>query len=248
MSRPDANGNTNIGWESCVTAFLFFWLIGTPLIIVQGIAAGWMVDRLQSEPAPWAVRLLALCIWANPFFGLAIWRWRKWGAYGIVASAAVAFAIAWQVSWLFGLFGAAWLAILAFLLRLRPLWREPAVVWMLGDDPTFGRLSTNRDRLRAVNACRHNDRGVEHYERGEYDEAIRALRKAVAGKPDYAMAHQNLANAMAMKGMQNRSPGLVRQAIWHMRRAIEICPDFERAKRNLATLEANLGTLEEVLR
>ena len=41
----------------------------------------------------------------------------------------------------------------------------------------------------------HFDRGVTHFEKGEYDAAVAACKKAIAIKPDYANAYHNRAVA-----------------------------------------------------
>jgi len=120
----------------------------------------------------------------------------------------------------------------------------PIVVWLpRDDDPTFGSLLTNEDKQRAVAASQHNDRGVSCYERSDYDGAIAEYRRALRIKPDYAMAHQNLANALGMKGRDLSSPDLLEKGIHHMKEALRICPGFERAERNLPVLEAHYAVV-----
>ena len=79
-------------------------------------------------------------------------------------------------------------------------------------------------------------------EAGRTVEAISTYEQALRTKPDYALAHNNLANALA--GLPGRRP----EALGHYEQALQVKPDFALAHNNLANELAKLpGRLQEAL-
>ncbi len=75
--------------------------------------------------------------------------------------------------------------------------------------------------------------GWFHYQRGEYDDAIKRYHAAIALQPTTALFHNNLGNAYAQKHM-------LPPAIAELRRAIELKNDYPEAHMNLGlALEAS---------
>lgn len=62
----------------------------TGLVYLLGAST---VTRTLPNIPEWAIFLLALLGSANSGFALAIWKWKRWGVYGFVASALVAFVV-----------------------------------------------------------------------------------------------------------------------------------------------------------
>ena len=97
-----------------MTAFLIVAFIANPLSGLFYLFSGSTITNLPQ----WTIPVMGLFSFANFVFALAIWKWKKWGAYGFAASALAAFVI--NVLYVgiggavMGLLGA---AILAFLLR-----------------------------------------------------------------------------------------------------------------------------------
>lgn len=67
---------------------------------------------------------------------------------------------------------------------------------------------------------------LRYYNLGQYEQTIEAARKALALRPDYALAYNNICSAHIMLGAYD-------QAISACQRALEIDPGFERARNNL---------------
>jgi tetratricopeptide (TPR) repeat protein len=66
-------------------------------------------------------------------------------------------------------------------------------------------------------------------QQGKASEAIAQFQIAVAALPDYAQAHCNLADALALEGN-------IDDALAHYRRALEIDPNFAPAQQQLEQL------------
>jgi hypothetical protein len=98
-------------------------LIVNPLTGLYYLLAGSTVRQSLPNLPAWAVPVLGLLALANFVFAIAIWKWKKWGMYGFVGSAVVAFLVNLiGIGILGSLFGLVGLAILAFLLR--PVWNQ----------------------------------------------------------------------------------------------------------------------------
>jgi len=86
----------------------------------------------------------------------------------------------------------------------------------------------------------HMDRGMEYYERGEYDEAVAEFQAAIELEPDDAGAHRNLGTAYLEQGKYE-------EAAAAYEKAIELDPDFGEAYGDLAGAYVNLGRLSEAI-
>jgi tetratricopeptide (TPR) repeat protein len=67
---------------------------------------------------------------------------------------------------------------------------------------------------------------------GKVQEAISHWDQALRLKPDYALAHNNLGNALLQAGR-------VQEAIGHYEQALRIKPDLVQAQTNLARARAS---------
>ena len=72
-------------------------------------------------------------------------------------------------------------------------------------------------------------RGTELVRQGKLDQAIALFQTAISLAPDSALAHNNLADALALQGNIN-------EALSHYRRALAIDPAFAPAKHGLEQL------------
>ena len=79
---------------------------------------------------------------------------------------------------------------------------------------------------------RHNERGIELANRGWSDEAISEFQKAIATDPNYAPAHDNIANLYAEKGDYLK-------ALQIYLRAIELEPDSATVRYNFGCFISN---------
>ena len=82
--------------------------------------------------------------------------------------------------------------------------------------------------------------GTELLERGQYDEAVTALREAAAAEPGSADAHNALGAALE----QTRE---LAEARVHYERAVALEPDLAVARRNLGALLGRLGEIDAAI-
>jgi Flp pilus assembly protein TadD len=75
-------------------------------------------------------------------------------------------------------------------------------------------------------------------ERGRHDEAIAACRQAIAVRPDYPEAHNNLGNAL-------QALGRFEEAVAAYRTALELRPDYTKAASNFGGALQGAGKLDE---
>jgi len=75
---------------------------------------------------------------------------------------------------------------------------------------------------------------------GKPDDAVNSYRKALAIRPDYADAHNNLGNAL-------QELGKVKEAEASYQRALSIEPDYADAHNNLGNALRRLDKLEEAV-
>lgn len=77
----------------CLSAFLIMVMVVNPMVsIVYFLAGDWVAKSNPGMPG-WAIPLLALFGLFNAACAVAIWRWKRWGVYGFVASAVVALTV-----------------------------------------------------------------------------------------------------------------------------------------------------------
>ena len=82
--------------------------------------------------------------------------------------------------------------------------------------------------------------GVVAHQAGKNDVSVDLITKALAIKPDYAEAHNNLGNTL-------RDLGQLDEAVASYRKALVIKPDFAEAHNNLGNALRDLGKLEEAV-
>ncbi|HUY90073.1 MAG TPA: tetratricopeptide repeat protein [Pirellulales bacterium] len=82
--------------------------------------------------------------------------------------------------------------------------------------------------------------GLIDYQRGRFAPAVDRLRKVVQLRPDYAEAHNNLGNALAVQGQLSKAEHSFREALRHK-------PQYADAFNNLANTLRDQGKLEESL-
>ncbi len=87
----------------------------------------------------------------------------------------------------------------------------------------------------------YNNLGSSLIERGEHQEAIALLQKALALKPEYARAHNNLGIALDVTGRKA-------EAIRHYAKVIEDDPDNVFVRNNLGVALVSLGRIDEGIR
>jgi tetratricopeptide (TPR) repeat protein len=77
-------------------------------------------------------------------------------------------------------------------------------------------------------------------DKNQYDEAITALKQALAENPGDAVVHNSYGAALAAKGRLG-------EATAQYRRAVDLSPDYPDAHNNLAAALANAGKLDEAI-
>jgi protein O-mannosyl-transferase len=82
--------------------------------------------------------------------------------------------------------------------------------------------------------------GADLAQKGQWEEAIRHFRKALALRPDYPKAHSNLANVLYDRGQ-------VREAFEHFEEALRIDPNAVEVRYNYGTALAEQGRLTEAV-
>lgn len=107
----------------CLTAWLVLILIANPLTAIYYLTSGSQVARVFPSMPGWVIPVLVVGAILNTIFGVGLWTWHKWGAYGLYASAAVALAINLTAGLGATAFlGAIGAVILYFLVR--PVWTQ----------------------------------------------------------------------------------------------------------------------------
>ena len=102
----------------CLTALLIFMFILNPLVGLYYLFWGSTITQTIPTFPVWAIPLFVVLSFANLVFAIAIWQWKKWGMYGFVGSALIAFVVnLMSVGILPAFFGLIGVALLAFLLR-----------------------------------------------------------------------------------------------------------------------------------
>ncbi len=101
--------------------------------------------------------------------------------------------------------------------------------------------------LDSENALHHNNRGFTLYRLGRFEEAVKALGRAIRLAPDFVHPHKNLAWLQATCPDETfRDAGA---AVQHARRAIDLCePGDESLFPILAAAHAEAGEFEEAVR
>jgi len=88
----------------------------------------------------------------------------------------------------------------------------------------------------------HNERGVNHFEKDQFDEAIAESRQAVEIWPN-ELYWMNLGNSLVTKGARERNRHCILEGIEALQQSLRIKPDFERAQKNLLLAKQMLPSL-----
>jgi len=86
----------------------------------------------------------------------------------------------------------------------------------------------------------YNIIGAANQSLGNLEEAIKAYKKSLSIKPDYAEAHNNI-------GVTLREQGKLDKAVTALKKALSIKPDYAEAYNNIGIVLRNLGKLEEAI-
>jgi len=97
-----------------------------------------------------------------------------------------------------------------------------------------------RDRGRWIACTKLVERGDVFAGEARLEKAKKYYRKALEVYPDYAVAHNNLGNALVKS--EN-----VAEALKHYQEALRIAPEFSEARSNIATVLAYQGKTDEAL-
>jgi hypothetical protein len=102
----------------CLTAFLILMFITNPLVAIYYFVTGSSVRQALPNMPAWIIPALGIIGIANFIFAIAVWKWKKWGMYGLATTAGITFFInAIGINILTAIWGLVGVALLAFLLR-----------------------------------------------------------------------------------------------------------------------------------
>jgi len=82
--------------------------------------------------------------------------------------------------------------------------------------------------------------GLNYYQRGEYDEAIKEFRKALELNPERSEIHYNL-------GLVLEAKGLLQEAIQEYKKALELNPEDAEAHNNLGIVYYKQGNYKKAV-
>ena len=86
----------------------------------------------------------------------------------------------------------------------------------------------------------HNNIGIIHFDRGQFEQSLACYQQAIAAKPDYAEAYNNL-------GITLRKLGQFQEAVAAFNEAIRIVPDYAIAHLNLGDLLLDNDAIDEAV-
>jgi tetratricopeptide (TPR) repeat protein len=119
-----------------------------------------------------------------------------------------------------------------------------ALTWRAWNQAAFWRdsetLFTHALAVTANNDVAENNLGIVLFQKGNVDEAISKLQRAVDLRPENAPAHYNLAKALLQKGQ-------VADAMAHYRKLLEIAPNNIEARNILGTVLIQQGRTREAI-
>jgi hypothetical protein len=72
--------------HGCLTAFLIFILIANAAAALMFIFGGQMIKENAPEIAAWTLPLLAIGAVLNLVFAIALFKWKKWGFWGVLVT------------------------------------------------------------------------------------------------------------------------------------------------------------------
>lgn len=75
---------------------------------------------------------------------------------------------------------------------------------------------------------------LSYYKNGQYKKCIEACEKAIKGRPDFALAYNNICSAYNALGELDK-------ALIACKKAVELAPDYNRAKNNLKLVSDNIA-------
>lgn len=117
--RTEISQPTELVRGNCLFFMLISMLITSPLVaIVYFISITTTVGPPLSNMPAWIIFLLGIGSIAQFIFAMAIWKWKKWGMYGLVGlSIIVCFINSIYINNQSAILGLAGAATIAFLLR-----------------------------------------------------------------------------------------------------------------------------------
>jgi hypothetical protein len=85
-----SNGKQRHG---CVTAWLILIIVANGLTAVSMPNLMNMIKQYQPNMPDWVLWPLVICALLNVVFAFALFKWKRWGFYGFLLTAAAAFAM-----------------------------------------------------------------------------------------------------------------------------------------------------------
>jgi uncharacterized membrane protein (DUF2068 family) len=79
--------------HGCLSAWLVLMIVGNLLVAVAYLIATAAAGQHFLNAPRWTSPVLAVGAIVNVICAYALWHWKKWGFYGFIATAALAFAV-----------------------------------------------------------------------------------------------------------------------------------------------------------
>jgi hypothetical protein len=79
--------------HGCLTAWLLFVIAANSLVALFYVVAHETIARNLHRGSDWAVTVDTLLLAANVVFAIALFRWKRWGFLGLVATSLGAFVV-----------------------------------------------------------------------------------------------------------------------------------------------------------
>lgn len=106
--------------HGCLTAWLVFMIIANAAAAIMTPLSAAGMKQAGLQPSPVILGIVVIGALANIAFAIALFRWRKWGFYGLVATSIIALVTNLSLGLGIGrsVFGLAGIALLYWLLNM----------------------------------------------------------------------------------------------------------------------------------
>ncbi len=123
LNEVNETQNDQVERGGCLTTYLVFMCIVNTLTSISYIFSGDMIKDKLNISSGWILPLLSIFCISNIIFAIGIWKWKRWGVYGIGITSFIAFFINISIgisifSSLLGLVG-----LIIIIVLVKPLWK-----------------------------------------------------------------------------------------------------------------------------
>ncbi|MEL7360313.1 MAG: hypothetical protein AAFN40_27755, partial [Cyanobacteria bacterium J06560_6] len=79
--------------HGCLTAWLIFMMIGNALGLLVYLTSGRAIQQALPGAPDWIIPVLTVLVILNIIFTIALFLWKKWGFWGVVATSVAALVV-----------------------------------------------------------------------------------------------------------------------------------------------------------